>query len=100
MDVYTLPSLWEGMPYTVLEAMACRRPVVATDVVGTHEVLSGGAGILVPPGRPDLLGDTIVRLLQDQSLADHLGACARQRIEEIYLVEQQICRLEAVYERV
>lgn len=100
MDVYVLPSLWEGLPYTILEAMACRCPVIATDISGNREILSDGVGLLVPPRSPVLLGEAIVRLLTDQQLADHLGSRGRQLIEERYKMSAQINRIEKVYEEV
>lgn len=98
MDVYVLPSLWEGLPYTILEAMACRCPVIATDISGNREILSDGVGLLVPPRSPVLLGEAIVRLLTDQQLADRLSSRGRQRIEERYQMSAQINRIEKVYE--
>ncbi len=98
MDVYVLPSLWEGLPYTILEAMACRCPVIATDISGNREILSDGVGLLVPPRSPVLLGEAIVRLLTDQQLADRLSSCGRQRIEDRYQMSAQINRIEKVYE--
>jgi glycosyltransferase involved in cell wall biosynthesis len=75
-DVVVLSSLHEGMSNAVMEAMAAGRPVVATDVGGTGELLRG-RGILVPPSDPDALADGLGRVLGDPALAAHLGAEAR-----------------------
>ncbi|MFE7675883.1 glycosyltransferase [Streptomyces albidoflavus] len=75
-DVVVLPSLEEGMPNAVMEAMAAGRPVVATAVGGTPELLEG-RGLLVAPGRADALADALARVLTDPPLAARLGRDAR-----------------------
>ena len=74
--VVALPSLHEGMSNAVMEAMAAGRPVVATDVGGTGELLRG-RGVLVPPADRDALADGLARVLRDATLAERLGAQAR-----------------------
>ncbi|MFD6042590.1 glycosyltransferase [Streptomyces koyangensis] len=75
-DAVVLPSLEEGMPNAVMEAMAAGRPVVATAVGGTPELLEG-RGLLVAPGRADALADALARVLTDPPLAARLGRDAR-----------------------
>jgi glycosyltransferase involved in cell wall biosynthesis len=75
-DVVALASLQEGMSNAVMEAMAAGRPVVATDVGGTSELLHG-RGILVPPADPEALADGISRVIRDTALATELGRNAR-----------------------
>ena len=62
-DVLTLPSWSEGYPNVVVEGVACGRPVVATDVGGTREILDGSNGILIPPRDPAALRDALARAL-------------------------------------
>jgi len=76
-DVCVLPSLTEGMSNAVMEAMAAGKPVVATEVGGTGELLRG-RGVLVPPGDPEALADGLARVLGDPVLAARLGAEARR----------------------
>lgn len=76
-DVVVLPSLHEGMSNAVMEAMAAGRPVVATDVGGTPELLDG-RGVLVSPGDPVALAAAIETLLTDSAYASWLGAQARR----------------------
>jgi glycosyltransferase involved in cell wall biosynthesis len=97
MDVFVLPSNAEGMSNALLEAMAARRPVVATAVGGTREVLDGGAGVLVPPGDPGLLASEIVGLLTDPTRAARLGEAARRRVEERFDARVMVQWLEALY---
>jgi glycosyltransferase involved in cell wall biosynthesis len=83
-DVFVLPSLQEGMPLAALEAMDASLPVVATDVIGTAEVVDDGrTGLLVPPGDPSALAGALARLLADPALRVRLGqagnGCYRAR---------------------
>ena len=82
-DVFVLPSWIEGLPLTVLEAMAAGKPVVATGVGGTPEaVVDGETGLLVPPGDVGALAETLDAVLADAALAQRLGEAGRRRVEE------------------
>jgi len=73
-DVFALPSLWEGQPLTVVEAMAAGKPIVATDVGGNVEILNHGEfGVLVPSGDANALAEAIGALLSDAARARELG---------------------------
>jgi glycosyltransferase involved in cell wall biosynthesis len=88
-DAVCLTSKAEALPMVVLEAMALERPVVATAVGGVPEVLDdGGAGVLVPPGRPDELAAILVRISADPSWAAELGRAARRRWAERYSADR------------
>lgn len=79
-DVFCLPSSTEGLPLVILEAMAQGRPVVASAVGGTPElVVQGETGLLVPPGDAESLRDALGRILDDPELARRLGAAGRAR---------------------
>jgi len=78
-DVFCLPSWWEAMPLSVLEAMAAGLPVVATDVGDVKEAVSdGSSGILVPPRSPDRLASALRELLLDAGRRADLGGQARR----------------------
>lgn len=82
-DIFTLPSLWEGLGIVLLEAMAFRLPIVATRVGGiTDVVVDGETGILVPPKDPDSLADAIIALLGDNQRASGMGAKGYIRVME------------------
>ena len=82
-SVVVQPSLSEGFPYSVIEAMACGKPVVATDVGGVKEAL-GDAGIVVPPRSPKELADAILRILEDGELRRRLGERGRERVLKLF----------------
>lgn len=83
--IFVLPSHYEGLPTTLLEAMSCGLPVVATAVSGNLDVIeSGKNGILVPIKSPDKMAQAISSLLSDENLRIKLGIAARKTIEEKY----------------
>lgn len=78
LDVFVLPSLYEGLPFAVVEAMAAGRPIVATAVDGTTEAISHGAtGMLVPPGDAAALATALLNVLGDAALRERLGGAAQ-----------------------
>ena len=96
-DISILSSISEGFPYTVLEAMACGRPVVATDVGGVREALDG-YGIVVPPRDPVALGEAAARLLLDDQLRSELGRRSREAVLARYRVGHSIDAYRLLYE--
>jgi glycosyltransferase involved in cell wall biosynthesis len=80
-DVVALPSRWEGLPLTALEAMATGRPVVASDVPGLAEILTPHIGALVPPDRPAPLAEALLRRLREPGLGRAEGAAAARHAE-------------------
>ncbi len=100
-DVFCLPSWIEGLPVTVLEAMAQARPVVASAVGGTPEVLvDGETGLLVPPRNLQALAGALGRLLDDPELARRLGEAGRARVEERFSERAMTERVLALYAEV
>ncbi len=99
MDVAVLPSLEEGFPNAVLEAMAVSKPVVATRVGGTPEaVVHGKTGLLVPPRDPRALADAILELLGDPRLAQQMGKAGRGRVKKEFGLDRMIQEMEGLYE--
>jgi polysaccharide biosynthesis protein PelF len=78
-DISILSSISEGFPYTVIESMACARPVVATDVGGVREAVEG-FGFIVKPRDAQALGEGVVKLLQDDELRERLGTMGREQV--------------------
>jgi glycosyltransferase involved in cell wall biosynthesis len=83
LDVFAMASRYEGLPCAVVEAMTAGLPVVATAVNAVpNVVIAGETGLLVPPGRPELLGRAIGYLLDNPAVAARLAAAARGRLGE------------------
>jgi glycosyltransferase involved in cell wall biosynthesis len=83
--IVTLPSLGEGVPTALLEAAACGRPIVATDVPGCKDiVIHGRNGLLVPANDPSALAEALERLLLDPELRTLMGAAGREIVLEKY----------------
>lgn len=100
LDVFVLPSLNEGISNTILEAMACALPVVATSVGGNPELVEDGVtGALAPPADSQALADALLPYISDAALrADH-GANARRCAQERFSIEAMVGRYRKIYER-
>lgn len=97
-DVVVLPSLSEGLPLAVLEAMACAKPVVATPVGGIPDaVVDGQTGWHVPQNDPERLAAAVLRVLTDREAALLMGVLARQRVETVFSVKRMVAQVEALY---
>ena len=100
-DVFVLPSLYEGLPVSVLEAMAAGTPVVATAIGGTTEAVDDGeSGILVPPRDPEALANAIRGLLSNASLAQRVVAGGRARVRRMFSADAVARGVSRVYEDV
>jgi glycosyltransferase involved in cell wall biosynthesis len=101
MDIFVLPSLNEGLPMTVLEAMAASRPVVATRVGAIPKVVEDGqTGLLVEPGDVFGLRGAIYRLLSNPDLRRRLGQQARARVLQHYTSDIMALRYAELYQQV
>lgn len=97
-DIYVLPSLWEGLPMIILEAMASGCPVIATDVGGVREaIVDNETGILVEPGNKKALYEAIEKLVTDKDLRKKLGVNSRQRFNEKFTADIMVKKYEALY---
>ncbi len=98
LDVFALSSVSEGMPLTLLEAMAAGVPVAATGVGGISEVIENGTdGYLVPPSSPDLLARVISSLLTHPDEASEMGRRGRAKVERYYGAERTVRETERIY---
>ncbi|MDP9027674.1 MAG: glycosyltransferase family 4 protein [Actinomycetota bacterium] len=99
-SVFVVPSLFDPYPLVALEAMAFGLPVIATEQMGTPEMISDGVtGRLVEPGSVDALADALLELLQDPAAAACLGAAARRDIESRFTWDAVVDRMAPVLER-
>jgi glycosyltransferase involved in cell wall biosynthesis len=94
--VVALCSVSEGFPYSVIEAMTCGRPCVATDVGGVTEAV-GDTGIVVPPRNPEELAAACLALLRDHPRRHRLGTAARDRALSLFTVDRAISTFDEIY---
>lgn len=100
-DIFVLSSLQEGMPNSLLEAMACGLPAVATRVGGVTDIIRDGVnGIMVNPGDPQDLAKGLCRLLQDEKFARTLGNDACKTIRDDYSLDAMIPRYMKLYSEI
>jgi glycosyltransferase involved in cell wall biosynthesis len=100
IDVFVLPSLTEGTPNAIIEAMAHQKPIVATHVGGIPDLVSEDVGILVPPNDVAALTAALGRLAGDPYLLRAMGAAARKRYEQLFTPRAVVPLLLEFYERV
>lgn len=99
LDVYCLPSLWEGLPIGILEAMAMRKTIIATPVNGTQEVISDGeTGYLFPAYQYEMMAQRMDHCLNKLQEARQVGANARKIIEEKFSLPVMAQNVEEVYQ--
>jgi glycosyltransferase involved in cell wall biosynthesis len=99
-DIALLCSLSEGFPQTVLEYMACGKPVVATAVGGVSEIIRNGeTGFLVPACDPQALARAIEALMTDESLRETMGQRGQEEVEKRYPLSAMISKHDEIYHR-
>jgi glycosyltransferase involved in cell wall biosynthesis len=104
-DVVVLPSLdlgnglQEGIPVSLMEAMSYSVPVISTNTGGVPELVERGAGLLVPPARPDLLAQAMLSMIQSPDLRRQLGIAGRERVEKSFSVVSVARQLTSLFER-
>jgi glycosyltransferase involved in cell wall biosynthesis len=98
LDVFVLGSRFEGLPISLLEAMAAEVACVSTGVGGIPEVITDGVeGRLVPVGDPSALGDAIIEVLDDRDERAALAAAGRARVEAEFSIQRAVRRTEEIY---
>ncbi len=98
MDVFAMPSIWEGFGLVLLEAMAAGRPIVASRVATIPEVvLDGQTGLLVPAGDPLALAEALAQLAHQPGLAARMGEAGRERVRHQFSLEKMVGDTELLY---
>jgi glycosyltransferase involved in cell wall biosynthesis len=98
-DLFVLPSLFEGLPLSILEAMAAGRPVICSKAGGTDEAITDGeTGLLVPPENPEELARAINRLLVNSALAQQVASAAKARVIKDFSASRMAERNMEIYE--
>jgi glycosyltransferase involved in cell wall biosynthesis len=99
IDIFVLPSVKEGVPAAILEAMVAKKPVIATNVGGIPEVvIDGETGFLVEPKNPKVIAEKIIFLLKNPERAKEMGESGYQRIKNYFTLEKMAREHEKLYE--
>jgi glycosyltransferase involved in cell wall biosynthesis len=100
-DVFVLPSLWEGLPLAILEAMFGGNAIIASDISGIPEAIDNGThGLLTPPGDEAALADAIGSVVSDPALRDRLAAAAMERARTHFTIDVMTSAYERRYMQV
>jgi glycosyltransferase involved in cell wall biosynthesis len=100
-DVFVFPSLWEGLPGAVIEAMALGLPIIASDLDATREVVEEGRNaLLVRPSSPHALAEALLELMDDQQRRQSFGARSRQIFEDRFTIDRSARLMIELYRRV
>jgi glycosyltransferase involved in cell wall biosynthesis len=100
MDIFAIPSTWEGFGVAALEASAMGLPVVGSNIHGLPDVvLDGETGVLVPAGDTSKLADAIARLAEDSGLGARMGEAGRAFVVEEYRWEDNARLMETLYDQ-
>jgi glycosyltransferase involved in cell wall biosynthesis len=101
MDIFVLSSLSEGISLTLLEAMACCLPLVATEVGGNPEVvINGETGYLVPPRNPEEMAKKLLLLINNEKLRRQMGEKGRERVIRNFGIKETTRKYEELYNSV
>ncbi len=101
IDIYCLPSLWEGLPIGMLEAMAMKKCIVATRVDGSKEILKDMEnGLLIDPEQPDMLAEALLKVVRNKELRDSTAANAFQTIKDEFTAVAMTKKVEKLYFKV
>lgn len=97
-DIFVSPSLWEGLPLAILEAMAARKPIVATMVGDNPKIIDHGkTGLLIPAESPDAIKDAILQIASNPDHAKDMGENAYRRYREDFTVDKMVKSYEKLY---
>jgi glycosyltransferase involved in cell wall biosynthesis len=98
LDIFCMSSRWEGCPMVLLEAMAMRRPVVATDIGGVREIVTNEeTGLLVALDDPEALANAVLHLLGDDAERERFGEAGRRRVKECFSAEGMLDAYRRLY---
>ncbi|MBU1087430.1 MAG: glycosyltransferase [Candidatus Omnitrophica bacterium] len=98
LDLFVLPSVWEGFGLVLLEAQAAEVAVIASDIDGIKEVIEDGeTGILVPPANSEVLADRIIQVLSDKNLRNRLSVNGQNSVKERFDIKVMTKKIESIY---
>ncbi len=97
-DVFVLPSIKEGQPWSILEAMAAEVPIIATNIAAIPEMLKDGeSGLLVEPKNPKAIAEKIEYLIKNSEIAKNLASSAQKEVDKKFTVEKMVQETERLY---
>lgn len=101
MDIFVLPSLFEGLPNVLLEAMAMGKPVVATDVGANADLVENGVnGFLVSTRNPEQMASVLKKLVEDSNLRSRFGEIGREKVVGSFSLDKSVERVESLYNEI
>lgn len=100
LDIFVMPSLSEGTPNSVVEAMACGKPIIASEIGGIPDMIGTKAGILVPPGDVTALANAMIKLAENPELRKTMGAAAQERYQKLFSPKVVVPLMLETYQRV
>ncbi len=97
-DIFLSPSLWEGIPYSIMEAMALGKPVITTRIMGMPEIVEDGInGYLVETRNPDMLSQKIIELIENPDLRHNMGKQSLEIVKNKFHILHSVRRIEELY---
>jgi glycosyltransferase involved in cell wall biosynthesis len=99
LDIFVLNSLWEGLPYALIEAMCVRLPIVTTNIRGNRECVDESCAILVQPQAPEEIQRAVLKFIDEPAFAAELADRAHQAFQEKFTEEQMVDNTFALYEQ-
>ncbi len=100
LDVFVMPSFSEGTPNSIVEAMACGKPIIASAVGGIPDMIDEDSGILVAPGDVGVLTEAMLKLARDPELRKRMGDAAQQRYQKFFSPTVVVPLMVETYQRV
>lgn len=100
LDVFVMPSFTEGTPNSIVEAMACGKPIIASEVGGIPDMIGDECGILVPAGDKGALTEAMLRLALDEGLRKRMGAAAKERYQRLFSPKAVVPLMLETYHRI
>lgn len=100
LDIFVLPSIMEGFPYVILEAMLMKKTIIATDIFGLNEIIDNNInGILIKPKNPHEISKSIINLIKNPDMARRLGVNAYSKAQREYTLEKNVRSIENLYHK-
>ncbi|MEW6066683.1 MAG: glycosyltransferase [Nitrospirota bacterium] len=101
MDIFVLPSIWEGLCNALIEAMAAGKPIIATDIQPNKEIISSERlGMLIPPENSDAIASSIELLLNNKGIAENMRELSRKKVALDYNINTSIQKYESLFEEI